>query len=992
MDAAYRIDASAAPLLGALRSVAVMPSSAGAALSPLLEVLMTLAVRRLVLTLLAVLLPAAAGAQETGVITGTVTEAGTRDAVTGARVEAVAMPARRVVAATTTNDEGRFTLARVPAGAYSVVVTRIGYSLRRMEAVSVAAGQTVRVDVELSQIPTQLEQVVTSASRAPEKVLDAPASISVINEREIRERPVITTAGLVRATPGVHATEGGLGQTNIVARGFNNAFSGALLMLQDNRFAGVPSLRVNVPLLMSSTNEDIERIEVVLGPAAALYGPNAGSGVMHVITKSPFDSKGTIVTLDGGERSVMRLGLRHANTVGQRIGFKLSGDYLRGRDWEYRDPAEPTAFPSSAATPEARRGQPNARDFDLERFGGEARMDIRVGDDGELITSYGIGKVISGLELTGANGTAQVQNWSMQHLQTRFRKGRFFAQAFGNVSDAGNADGSDLGGTFLLRTGQPIVDRSRLGALQVQQGIDLGERQTFLVGGEYIYTNPRTEGTINGRNEEDDNITEYGGYLHSVTRLSRQFEFVGALRADRNSRLDGTFLSPRAALVWKPTELQNVRLTYNRAYSTPSNFNLFLDLLQGSLRPTVPFDVRALGVPQDGFRFRRDCENGINGLCMRSPFPYANGSAGMDAAFTDAIGYQNALTAVLGGGLQSGLAAGIQQAGFSEPQAAALAAAAVARMRSLSPTAEQVGTNLRLFDPSLPAAQVFSRAYDPDSVMDIEPLKASFVNNYEVGYKGILGDKLRVSVDGWYQRRENFVTAALNFTPTVFLGGQETGGFLAPQLFAAYRDALLAAGMSEAQANGTAQALATNTTPVIVNALARVPAGTIVPDSRVTTGPDIGFTYRNIDQTIDLFGSDLAVDYLFTPRFSMAATYSWVSDVEFPDVQSGADVLRLNSPDHKASVTARWADDAKGYSIETRGRYLNAFRVNSAVFIGYVPVNMFLDASFSWRLPLADRRLTWGVNATNVLNNERASFVGVPEIGRLVMTRLQYSF
>jgi iron complex outermembrane receptor protein len=923
-------------------------------------------------------------AQETGTVSGRVTEAGSNEGVARARIEVLSMPGRRIVATATTSDDGRFNVPRLAAGSYALRVMRLGYTLHNSDAVVVASGQVARVDVAMASSAAVLDPVGVTSERRPEKVNTSPTSIAIVNERQIRERPTVSVVEHTRDLPGVHATQGGLMQTNVVTRGFNNAFSGSLLMLQDNRFANVPSLRVNIPSLMSSTNEDIDRIEVVLGPGAALYGPNASNGVMHVITKSPFDSKGTILTLDGGERSLMRLGGRHANTIGNRVGFKVSGEYMRGNEWEYEDPAEPTNFPSTVVTPQSRRNQPNNRNFDVERFGGEARVDVKVGESSDLILTYGGARIGSGLELTGANGTAQISDWRTQHLQTRFRSGNFFAQAFGNMSHAGNETGDDTRGTYLLRTGQPIVDYSRLGALQVQQGIDIGTRQTFLVGGDYVFTNPRTGGTIHGRNDEDDNTTEYGGYVHSVTRLSPRFAVTTALRADRNSRLDETFVSPRAALVFTPTPLQNFRVSYNRAFSTPGSFQMFLDLLQGTLSPTVPYDVRALGVPSNGFNFRRDCTGGLNNLCMRSPFPYANGSAGLQAAFTPAVGFQNALAAALGGGLQPQLQAGLQASGLSQQQAAGLAAAAVARLRTLNPTSTQVGTNLRLFNPSLPAAQVFSTPYSADSVADIAPLKASFVNNYEVGYKGVVGAKLRVAIDGWYQRRENFVTAASNFTPTVFLGGTQTGAYIGPELVAAFQ----AAGLSAAQA----QALAAGLTPTIAGALARVPAGTVVPDSRLTTNGDIAFTYRNLDRSINLYGSDVGVDYLFTQRFSMAATYSWVSDVEFPDVQNGGDILRLNSPDHKASLTSRWADDIRGYSFEARGRYMNAFRVNSAVFIGHVPVNAFLDASASWRLPVADRRLTWGINATNVLNNKRASFVGVPEIGRLVMTRVQYSF
>ena len=946
------------------------------------------AVRTLALacTVAAVLPAVALAQQQTGAITGQVTEAGTREAIAGARVEAIVMPARRVAAATTTNGEGRYTMPRVPVGAYSVVITRIGYSLKRVDAVQVDAGGTARADVELSLLPTQLEQVVTSASRAPEKVLDAPASISIVNERQIRERPTVTTADYLRGVPGVDATQGGLAQTNVVARGFNNAFSGALLMLQDNRFAAVPSLRVNIPQLMSSTNEDIDRIEVVLGPGAALYGPNAANGVMHVITKSPFDSKGTTFTLDGGERSVFRFGARHANTIGDRVGFKLSGEMMRGKDWEYRDPAEPATFPATPATPTSRVGQTIRRDFDLERLGGEARLDAKVADDAEVILSYGVARVGNGLELTGANGTAQVRDWMMQHYQARFRSGRFFAQAFGNISNAGNDSPQDLGGTFLLRTGQPIVDFSRLGALQFQHGIDMGRRQTFLYGADYVFTNPRTGGTIHGRNEEDDNTTEVGGYVHSVTRFSPRWELVTALRSDYNSRLEKAFVSPRAAIVFKPTPLQNLRVSYNRAYSTPGSFQMFLDLLQGSLQPStgLPYDIRALGVPTNGFTFRRDCTGGLNDLCMRSPFPYANGSVAANQ-FTAAVGYQNALAVALQRGLQGQLAAGIRAAnpGMSEAQANGLAQQAVTRLRTLNPTDAQVGSNLRLLTPGNPAGP-FATTYDPAQVQDIAPLEASFVNNLELGYKGIIGDRLRIAIDGWYQQRENFITAASNFTPTVFLGGAQTGAYIAPELAAAFQ----AAGLTPAQA----AALAAGVTPSIATALATVPAGNVVPNSRLTDNADFAFTYRNIDETIDLFGTDVALDFQVTQRFSLAATYSWVSDVEFPEVQSGAYPLSLNAPDHKASLSTRWNDDVRGYSFDLRGRYANAFFVNTGVYNGQVPVNAFLDASLAWRPPVEGRRWLLGINATNILNNERASFAGVPEIGRLVLTRVQYSF
>jgi iron complex outermembrane receptor protein len=191
-----------------------------------------------------------------------------------------------------------------------------------------------------------------SPRREPlKKVVDAPASVSVVPPEVVAARPALTSTDHIRAQPGIDISSGGLFQSNVVARGFNNIFSGALMTLTDNRFASVPSLAVNVPYLVPITNEDIERIEIVLGPGAALYGPNTANGVMNIITKSPFESPGASITAGGGiaassgssDVNIARTALRYASRVNDKVAFKLSGEYTAGKDWRFVDPAEPPA-------------------------------------------------------------------------------------------------------------------------------------------------------------------------------------------------------------------------------------------------------------------------------------------------------------------------------------------------------------------------------------------------------------------------------------------------------------------------------------------------------------------------------------------------------------------------------------------------------------------------------------------------------------------------
>jgi outer membrane receptor protein involved in Fe transport len=118
---------------------------------------------------------------------------------------------------------------------------------------------------------------------------------------------------------------------------------------------------------------------------------------------------------------------------------------------------------------------------------------------------------------------------------------------------------------------------------QLQHGLAIGGRQNFTYGVDYFFTDPRTEGTISGIYEDEDQTTEVGGYLQSQTALTPQFDLVLAGRVDTHSALPDAIFSPRAALVFKPTQDQAFRATYNRAFSTPTSLNQFLDTLRAYL-------------------------------------------------------------------------------------------------------------------------------------------------------------------------------------------------------------------------------------------------------------------------------------------------------------------------------------------------------------------------------------------------------------------------
>lgn len=879
------------------------------------------------------LLSASAAAQS-GSIAGRVTAADGGRPVAGARVEASisGRTARSAVA----GEDGQFRIVNLAEGTYTVTVTRIGYQMQRVDGISVGVGNT-SADVTLTPLPSVLNQIVTTASRAPEKVLDAPASVSVVNEKEINERPSITVTDHIAALPGMDVARGGLMQANVVARGFNNIFSGALLTLTDNRFAYVPSLRVNIPYLIPTNNEDIERIEVVLGPGAALYGPNAAGGVLHVITKSPFQSQGSTLTFDGGTRDVVRGAFRTAGTLGEKFGYKLSYDSFRGNDWQpaVRDTLERVG-----------------RDFRLRRQGGEARVDFRPSPGSEIIGTVGHAVAGNAVEPTGL-GPAQIRSWTFNSYQLRARTGHLFAQAFLNSSDAGN--------TFLLRTLQPIVDKSTQVVGQLQHGADFGTRQSFIYGLDYQHTVPKTEGTINGRNENDDDITEVGGYLHSISRLTPELELVSAVRLDNHSRLEKNVFSPRVALVYKPTETQNLRATFNRAFSTPSTNNLFLDLLAGRIPSsgTQLYGVRALGVPASGFTFKRDCTGGIGSLCMRVPTAFGGTGAQIPAAA--ALLYKAAIAAaapkLIAGGVPTSL---------------------VTYMGSLQPTPAQVSTQLRILNT---ANGTFTDVA-PADLRDVAPIVPTTSSTFELGYKSEIARRLRVSVDYWHDRKKNFVGPLIVETPNVFLDRVTLQAYLTAQL-------------TPVAGGPTAAAIAAKVAPALAgisgsSAATGVPLGVVNFDHTLSGASDVIVTYRNFGN-LSVWGADLDAEYLFGERFSLAGTLSHVNKDFFPRSEvGGVQDIALNAPRSKASLTGRFNDIPKAISGELRFRRVASFPVYSFIN-GNIESYALVDAGFAMH-PKMLRGALWAVNATNLFDRRHTEFVGGGNLGRLIMTRVQLTF
>ncbi len=935
------------------------------------------------LSMLGFLLTAGSAAAQQGTLTGKVTDVETGAPVATAQVQVLGGPQST---GSLTDPQGVYRI-QLPAGTYSVVVEEVGHRSTRQDGIKVGAGETTTLDIQLTSTALALDGIVVTSSRGTaEKQVDAPATTHIVGATEIAERPALTPADHLRDAPGVDIITEGVQSTNVVVRGFNNIFSGSLHLLTDYRLAGVPSLRVNLMHFIPTTDADIERIEVVLGPGSALYGPNTANGVVQILTKSPLDSQGTTVSLGGGERSVFDGSFRTAFLLSQNLGFKVSGQYVSGDEWHYTDPTEAAARvaaladpakcqgalairgfdPATAATSCARVG---LRDYDIRRYSVEARADYRLPDSGKAILTYGRTSS-TGVELTGL-GAGQTDNWIYQFIQARMNIGRFFTQAYLNTSDAGNS--------FLLRDGVPLVDKSHLFVAQIQHGFGLADgRQDFTYGIDYFGTDPRTEGTINGSYEDNDHIDEWGVYLQSKTALAPKLDLVAAGRVDSHSMLSSDVFSPRAALVFKPTENQSFRFTYNRAFSTPSTLNFFLDI-SGGAAPSplgdLGYRIRAFGTGKNGFSFQNP-DGTLKGI--RSPFN-PNGANQLLPA-SAAVNFWGAAVAVA--------AQGAAKAGTPLP------ASIVQLLRSLSPTSADIP--LGIFDPNTREVTPLASTTIPG----VPGIRESHSETYEAGWTGILNNRVKFSADAYYEKKSNFVSPLVLRTPLVTLDGNGVGAFITGPIVQALTQQYMAAGLPQAQAQQKAAQDAGALVPAVAKAIGSVPVGVVSSPEIAAQGADMIVTYVNVGD-IDLWGADFAMQAFLNDQWELTATYSHVSDDYFQ--VTGSSPIALNSPKDKGTVGLAYRNVLAGFNADARVRFTSSFPAESAGYVGTkcipgAPPSVFqedcvasytlVDMNLGYKVPSTQATVQLSVN--NIFNTGYRSFVGVPMIGRFAMLRVKY--
>jgi iron complex outermembrane recepter protein len=171
---------------------------------------------------------------------------------------------------------------------------------------------------------------VTTAARRAEPIGTVDAAMSVITGDDIRRAGVTTIADALRLADGVHVGRFNNGTWAISARGFNANTANKLLVMIDGRTVYSPLFTGVFWNVLDYVLEDIDRIEVIRGPGAALWGANAVNGVVNIITRHSRDTQGTLVAVSSGNEDPLITAVRHGGTAGT-LTWRAYGKFA-GRD------------------------------------------------------------------------------------------------------------------------------------------------------------------------------------------------------------------------------------------------------------------------------------------------------------------------------------------------------------------------------------------------------------------------------------------------------------------------------------------------------------------------------------------------------------------------------------------------------------------------------------------------------------------------------------
>ncbi len=379
---------------------------------------------------------------------------------------------------------------------------------------------------------------VTSVSGYSERLADAAASIFVITGEDIRRSGFRTLPEALRLAPNLQVARSGASGYAISARGFNNdnGLANKLLVLIDGRTVYSLSLSGVFWDMQEVMLEDIERIEVISGPGATLWGANAVNGVINVITRSAQNTQGTLVSLGGGNQEKGAT-FRYGGKLGAHGHFRVYG-----KTYDLQN----TKLANGSSAPDGwERGQAGfradwvdaGRSFTIQGDAYKGRSEDRP-----------VGRAI---EVSGTNVLAR---WDQQHANGS------------NIRLQAYYDHTDREDQLLFRDDVNVFD------IEFQHGIPLGAHKVLWGAGYRRANNDARNSLFFGFVPPARSLNWANLFVQDEIKLTQSIDFTIGLKLESNDYTGWEYL-PSARLAWKPSGSQLVWGSVSRAVRAPARLD-----------------------------------------------------------------------------------------------------------------------------------------------------------------------------------------------------------------------------------------------------------------------------------------------------------------------------------------------------------------------------------------------------------------------------------
>ncbi|MCL7762060.1 TonB-dependent receptor [Polaribacter sp. Z014] len=329
-------------------------------------------------------------------VTGTVTDAKTGETIPGANIKI-----SRKALGTTTDFDGQFVFNVSENPPFTLEISVLGFHVEKVEITK----NNQKVMVNLLENETSLDEIVVSASRTPERIMESPVTIERMDSRAIKNTSAPSFYDGLENLKGVDVNTNSLTFKSVNTRGFATFSNTRFMQLVDGMDNSSPALNFALGNLLGMSELDVNTVELLPGASSALYGANAFNGIMFMTSKNPFDDQGISVSLKTGMTSQEAAGdnefydfnIRMAYAFSEKFAAKATLSYLKGEEWHATD------YRNTKDGVYASGDRNSDRNYDgLNIYGDEVSTNLR-----------GVAQTLEGLGILPAGASALVPNESI---------------------------------------------------------------------------------------------------------------------------------------------------------------------------------------------------------------------------------------------------------------------------------------------------------------------------------------------------------------------------------------------------------------------------------------------------------------------------------------------------------------------------------------------------------------------------------------------------